>query len=954
MFRKIILFLFPAILFLACSSYAQRYNFEHYDIEDGLTQSQITGITQDPQRRLWISTLGGVSCFNGKYFCNYGKSDGLSGNYCTDILSLYGNLLIGTSEGLSSYNYRKFSTVKNTEKGEIKLLKLSSGLTYGLQSGILYRILKGAVYPIPVTGSKKEFITSIAEAADGNVMAAVSGQGIFDLKDHRWRPNPINHKLKDLMIRSMMADDKKTIVLTNKGIYELDATKIKPIYTMIDDMPTAMAKDNKGNYWIGTLHGAWLITSSAATKFNAQNGLTNSEVMAIYSDVEGNVWLGTNGDGLYKYGGSGYVTFDDSQGLKSKIVMTFTEGFNSSEVLIGTTNGLYKYSRNTIKEINLPSNTESSHNITFLSRQGPYIWIGTAYGVFIYDGKDVKSVAHISRGVPFNGIAVDAAHMLWLSSSWGLFCYNQNSGRFAIANKNIRGITLKLDDNNFLSGGPSGVYLFKPDQMINGVSPKKLFDFSILSMLKLDSNVLFGTSDYGIYIWNRKTGSLKNLGTKDGLPSNHIYSMLADSKGIIWLGTGKGIIKLKASDFSLDKNTGSSTLLAESNQNAILETNEGVWVGTTKGAVLYSKEEAEKQQVKPSIYISSISAPGSSKQNNITTLSHHQNKITINYIGIYLKHPTQVRYSYRLMGLDSAWSPPVNDGSMTFTAIPSGRYNFQVKAVTTTGLVSENVASYPFEISTTYYQRAWFKILALLLIACIIILSVYTMFTLGERRRKLRLKIKLEEQAILRKQTAEDFHDDLGNKLTRITVLSEVLKSMIGDSQPEKLNLLSKIGNNVDELYNSTRDILWSLNPKNDKLSQLLDHIRAFGTEMFNNTPISFSSEIDLHGIDTRLSLDMSRNILMILKESINNVLKHSDAEKVFFSALLNNEFLLLTLEDNGSGFDTEVARNGHGVNNMYVRAKRIHADLSLQSSSAGTAICLMINFSTLKQKKNV
>ena len=233
-------------------------------------------------------------------------------------------------------------------------------------------------------------------------------------------------------------------------------------------------------------------------------------------------------------------------------------------------------------------------------------------------------------------------------------------------------------------------------------------------------------------------------------------------------------------------------------------------------------------------------------------------------------------------------------------------------------------------------------------------LTVYIILTLNERKRKLRLRIKLEEQFKIRKQTAEDFHDDLGNKLTRITVLSEVLSSMISKDEIEKRAILTKISKNVVELYIGTRDILWSLNPKNDTLGQLLDHIKDFGNEMFNETAISFNVDIDTAGRDTKLSLDLSRNILMIFKESIHNALKHANASKVTFSTRLNSGLLLITLEDDGAGFDTAYAKNGHGINNMYVRAKRIRADLNITSGKSGTAICLIVNFSTLKHFKNV
>ncbi|WP_449439392.1 ATP-binding protein [Pedobacter steynii] len=362
------------------------------------------------------------------------------------------------------------------------------------------------------------------------------------------------------------------------------------------------------------------------------------------------------------------------------------------------------------------------------------------------------------------------------------------------------------------------------------------------------------------------------------------------------------------------------------------------------------------KKVKPYIYINSVSTTPNSKPEyveGVLTLPYNHNRININYTGIYLKNPGALMYRYRLIGLDSKFSQPGSNSSMNFTAIPAGKYKFEVKAVTKDGLSSINTASVSFEILPPYYQTPLFKFCIVMLILALILFTVYTILMFNERKRKLRLKIKLEEQFKIRKQTAEDFHDDLGNKLTRITVLSEVLGSMIDKDDIEKRNILKKIHCNVNELYSGTRDILWSLNPKNDSLDQVLNHIKDFGQEMVNETPILFKFDIDLNNKYTKLSLDMSRNILMIFKESIHNSLKHAKANVINFEAKLNNGMLLITLQDDGIGFDTKNPNEGHGMHNMYVRAKRINADLNIISNENGTSVLLLVNFSTLKHFKN-
>ncbi|TDQ06402.1 sensor histidine kinase [Pedobacter metabolipauper] len=231
----------------------------------------------------------------------------------------------------------------------------------------------------------------------------------------------------------------------------------------------------------------------------------------------------------------------------------------------------------------------------------------------------------------------------------------------------------------------------------------------------------------------------------------------------------------------------------------------------------------------------------------------------------------------------------------------------------------------------------------------ILLLTLYSLHLLKKFKLKLRLRIKYEEQFKIRKQTAEDFHDDLGNKLTRITILSEVLKSMIDENDTKKRTILKQISQNVDELFTCTKDILWSLNPKNDTLNQLLDHLEEFAIEMFEETEVQFKSEMNTNQMHAVLSLNLSRNMLMIFKEAIHNALKHAKANEVTFKTKLINNLVLISLRDNGIGFNTTHVKNGHGINNMYVRAKRIHADLAITSNCNGTQITLTLPFSSLK-----
>jgi signal transduction histidine kinase len=211
------------------------------------------------------------------------------------------------------------------------------------------------------------------------------------------------------------------------------------------------------------------------------------------------------------------------------------------------------------------------------------------------------------------------------------------------------------------------------------------------------------------------------------------------------------------------------------------------------------------------------------------------------------------------------------------------------------------------------------------------------------------LRMKLEEKIKIRQQTAEDFHDDLGNKLTRISVLTELLNAKIDAGKTDQRNLVEQIRHNVSALYNGTKDILWALDPKSDNLYEMLTHIKEVGVETFQDTPVSFQfAEVDDSLKGVKLTMEYSRNIIMILKELLNNVLKHANAAKVILDVqCVENNQVMISLADDGSGFDQDMVKRGHGINNITARAKRINSQLNIFSQN-GTGTVVELRFSKI------
>ncbi|WP_316820687.1 two-component regulator propeller domain-containing protein [Pedobacter gandavensis] len=970
-YKPIFLFLF-LLLTGSADSFAQRYNFRQYDIEDGLTQSQVTAISQDSKRRLWISTLGGLSCFNGRQFYSYTKTNGLNNNFAL-ALSLGKNdeIWLGTARGISRFNGTQFDNFAQTREWVGKLVTSAKGTVYGLSSSRLFKTDKKQITFLNVSKDPKETITALKVDENGKVAVALHGKGIFYLEQGKWMAHPENEILKTFVINDFFSDHQqkdKLWIMAEDGLYALEQKKVSQY---VSGKFTAIQQDAKNNIWIGYSSGAYYLTKNGLIHFNGKNGFSNNAVNAIFKDIENNIWLATDGTGLFRFIDRDYVVFDESQGLNSKIVMSLAKGPNADEIWIGTYGGLFQYQGGKIKEIAIPSEVDNTRNINFLyNDRQKNIWIGTVYGgLWCYNGKTIVRMVSDRHSIAYNAILEDSKGRIWVSTNAGCFLLNKETKQLDWVSKQFGSTLLETTEAEILVGTQDGVYIISNKGQTKALNLPQLTGSSVLCMTKSGpQNLLFGTSDNGILIWDRKTGKTRTLNTAKGLASDHIYSMLLDQQGILWVGTGKGINKINTKDFSVISNNNEPNLLVECNQNAILQHNNDIWVGTTKGAIVYNRNHQVPPTVPPYIYLNTVTAFAQSKgrQNKeqtifkgdelgrIATLPYHQNNLNITFTGIFLANPDGLLYQYRLVGLDNKYSESTSNTSMNFSSVPPGRYTFQVRALTKSGLISLNAASFSFEITPPYYQTGVFRLLIFVLIVLLILLAVYVILNLNERKRKLRLKIKLEEQFKVRKQTAEDFHDDLGNKLTRISVLSEVLSSMIDKDDTEKRSIISKINDNVNELYRGTKDILWSLNPKNDKLTELIGHIEAFGREMFNNTHVDFQSHIDLAGYDGKLSLDVSRNLLMIFKEAIHNALKHAKPGMVVFSATVDGENLKITVKDDGQGLDPIGSMDGHGINNMNVRAKRINAKLDINSNASGTEIKLAIHLSTLMRLKNV
>lgn len=237
-------------------------------------------------------------------------------------------------------------------------------------------------------------------------------------------------------------------------------------------------------------------------------------------------------------------------------------------------------------------------------------------------------------------------------------------------------------------------------------------------------------------------------------------------------------------------------------------------------------------------------------------------------------------------------------------------------------------------------------IIMIIILAVVLLCTIATLFFI---RYQKQLKRKKEQELQKQKEAeririARDMHDEIGAGLTRIVMWSEQAKSMTSDNLTNNINdTLNKMSDQSREISHNIGEIIWALNPKNDSLDKLLAYVRNYAFDYLEDLPISCKINIPEQIPNTFISPELRRNIFLIIKESLNNIVKHADASNIEINITLFSNKLSIHIQDNGKGIDITNAPLGNGLDNMKKRAEDIGATYAIVSGNGTQGTCISI-----------
>ncbi|RFS17961.1 two-component regulator propeller domain-containing protein [Emticicia sp. C21] len=903
----------------------------------------ITGIVEDQQKTLWVSTYDGLwrlvpkgKSYKAIHYEHDSTNRKSLGSYGVGyvVKDKKGGIWLTTRIGLSKVSIRnpdkqpeqqqvEFIHARNASQDFYKKLNFPIQRIFCDEQNNLWVAAQERLFRLNLNNSELQdfsdqlihsdvFISAIMVDRFNTVWVGTMARGVFR---YRVKGNAIE------LIEHIEED-----ALSKKGL------KSSAIFSIYEGKEA-----NEDIVWIGTREAGVHLFSHSKNSFRQwdkilarENSIAATSVFGICKDSYGDIWVGTY-EGLFRINSR---TTD----YKKYLFSTTNNRLNSHQVIfedsgknlwVGSNEGVFKYNRAADKFYNFPIPKIKGREPTvihFLEDRNHSIWIGTGGYLLNIKGNTFKRYDQTPDGVMLSVAALqeDSKGNLWIGTYNGLVKFNPATETF------------KTYSNN-------------PSQ------PKSLISDLILSILYDKNNQIWVGSPKGLsklVVENGKE-SFIHYTEKDGLPNSFVYSTLADAKGRIWMSTNNGIscfdpTKKTFQNYSSDDGLSNR----EFNSGAYFQTKSGeIFFGGLGVFVSFHPLQMTSNRHLPKTVITSFMK--FEKEQNLDSLLMRDGKIKLNYnenffafrfASLDFTNPEKNQIAYKLENFDKDWIYYGTRRYINFTNLRAGDYVLKIKSANNQGFWNEkDILTIPISIAPPFWQKWWFYLLSFVILGSV----VMTFYRVRVNRILEIERVKSEENERVRKIAAQDMHDEFGNSLTRISLLTELIKNKLKKSESEEaLVLLSKIGDNAGRLYQGTKDFIWAINPEHDNLFEIAIRIKDFCDEILDKRDIRFICEgisEDFEAI--KLPMGASRHLVMLFKEAIMNTLKHANATEVKLNFKQENRKLTICWQDNGIGIQANKPNNGNGLGNIRSRAEKIGAEVEIISkNNEGTTVKLVIN----------
>jgi ligand-binding sensor domain-containing protein len=977
MYRRLLAFLIYCLLpvyFLITPAQAQQlHSVRFWGVDEGLPDRNIKCFATDEDGLIWIGTDRGLARFDGRNFTAYSKIDSSNVLAAGTIYRLCYKapyMWVATSAGLFVLNTRNYQTSRvnlpvATGPGSDKINKIVL-----LRTG---RIAIGGQY--------------------GNIWIAESPLAINQVN------NPYATRLKQDDILSICDDEHNNIwaVTAERQVLCIEQPGLniiyhhrfpQMIYTIANLKPYGcVAKCETGIYRIDTTH--CMLRTIPEPLFN------NQESIGMTTDSDSTLWFYSKGRNLSYFTPTGVKNFDHIFNKIPERNLAIKAFLRTRDCLwIGTDYGICKVS---ISSNNIPlyfaaATVGTDHSVRGMCEDPQRnLYFASYSGVYkmSYPYDTEKIIPFITDRITY--CLVYDNNTLWAGSEGGgLSRINLHTGKSEYFHKDktrnrqqfIIALYNNSENNELLAGTYGGLSRIDKKTLKSSSVPLhyKGTDFSdvpFFQISRINSNYWFctgkglikcnkylapimhyrfnnrqvycmirdsirnllwvGTRGGGLYSISEANGEVTGYTVKDGLPDNSIAG-LALEKDKLWIGTFNGLSRLeigKREFFNLSTRDGLSD--NEFNHGASFVTREGnIFMGGVNGYnLIQDLYNASRNTKAISPFISSVYVLNEKKdtqnfncKNMAGLFIPADNKVIEFEFGLTdYNQPEKNIYAYMLEGLHPEWVYMGQRNYLRLAGLKSGNYKLHVKAAGSDGTWSIMPYTLNIKVDDFFYFKWWF----IMLVAIVIVLSIVLFYNIRLRQLKKLFNLRL--------QISSDLHDEVGSILTAVGMQAELLQHAPAEHSRDKLKQISDTSR---QAVSNMRDVVWSIDSRNDKYKDLIDRMHEYLALLFENSSTSYEFLQHIGDENDMADLVTRQNAYLIFKEAVNNIARHSDATWIKVELTVTDSSMELSIINNGN--PVKAYKAGMGLTNMEMRARKMKSTLTIDTEK-NYNITLIKNF---------
>jgi ligand-binding sensor domain-containing protein len=747
-----------------------------------------------------------------------------------------------------------------------------------------------------------------------------------------------------------------------------------------DDSIRSLFQAAGGSLWVGTQAGVAELPASSARlhPYGVENGLPGGDVDGFAEDSAGALWMVTDGGGAARLPPDGFTSYGESDGLAFS--RTASMGLDRSARLFVITNGPGKL---TIDRFDgqrfvsqglgvspgfFPHTWPAWHQVGLQSGSGDW-WVASRNGLIrfrdrplstsaslqplqvlrVADGLPSDEVVHVfedSKGNiwfgtwpeladPVKGQAAGVA--VWLKASRTIRQFSEHDGLPPLTSFKQDWFHEDRHGQIWMGLYRIGLVRFREGRFQFFGVQDGVPEGGIRAIYEDAEGRLWlasGRGGLGL-IQNPQADRLDitRYTTADGLASDEIQAITADRWGRVYAGTGLGVDRLELPSKRVRHYTVADGLAPGEILDAVRDSNGDLWFGTLKGVSRFTPRPDRPERALP-VRVFGARIAGQSQMVaeagvallRLRDFQPGQNDLQIDFAVTGVSGLSLPLYQYRLEGAGGGWSAPTDQRSVILSNLRPGQYSFLVRALAgghLTGPQSEVV----FRVLPYFWEHWWF------FPGCGTLLAGLAW---GAYRYRVASLKKIEQ---MRTRIARDLHDDVGSALSKIVILSEVALQT-GDGGLGMGTTLNRIAETSREVLESVGDLVWAMNARTEHLEDLIRRMRSFSSQVFEAKDVSFRFETAGIPVHKPVSPEVLRHVYLIFKESVNNAARHSRCTQASASLRLEEDDLVLTVADNGTGFTTQPGSGHHGIESLKARAAGLQGKISW-TVGKGTVVTL-------------